>query len=103
MMRMSLIIMLSVMAACASDTDPSDTRIADRSQPIVLSCSNGWAQCVSTANKICGSRGFDEKDRLQDTQVTASGRLERQTGERHVYREDVRVEHQNQTMVIQCR
>ena len=100
---MMLIIAASMMAACASGVDPSDTGMADKTQPIFLDCSNGWAKCVSTANEICGSRGYDEVDRMQDAYMTASGRLDDHSDGRHVYREDVRLENQNQTMVIQCR
>lgn len=100
---MTLIVALSVTAACASDVAPSDTHVSDTKLPIVLDCSNGWAKCVSAANKICGSSGFDEIDRVQDTNMTAAGRLDDQSDGRHIYREDVRIEHRNQTMVVRCR
>ena len=101
--RMGLLVTLSVTAACVSDAEPSDPRFSDKTQPIVLDCANGWAKCVSTANKICGPSGFDEIDRAQDMNMTASGRLEDHSDGRHVYREDVRIERQNQAMVIRCR
>ena len=71
--QMMLIIVSGMMAACASGSDPTDTGVADKTQPIVLDCSNGSAKCVSTANKICGSRGYDEVDRMQAAYMTASG------------------------------
>jgi hypothetical protein len=40
---------------------------------------------------------------LQFWQMTASGRLDNHAEGRHVYREDARIENQNQVMVIQCR
>ena len=103
MKPMILLIVSMVFTACASGSDPNDAGIADRTQPIVLDCSNGWAKCVSTANKMCGPRGFDEVDRMQDMQMTASGRLDDYADGRHVYREDARIENQNQVMVIRCR
>jgi hypothetical protein len=103
MQRMALMVALSVTAACASDGQPRDPRFSDKAQPIVLDCPNGWAKCVSTANKICGPSGFDEIDRAQDVNMTAAGRLDDHSDGRHVYREDVRIESQNQTMVIRCR
>ena len=103
MKRLISMVALSVTAACASDAGPTDTHISDAKQPIILDCPKGWAKCVSTANKICGSSGFDEIDRVQDTNTTALGRLDDHSEGRHIYREDVRIEHQNQTMVIRCR
>lgn len=100
---MILIIASSLTAACAANSGPNESGVADTAQPIVLDCSGGWARCVSTANKMCGSRGYDEIDRMQDAHMTAAGRLDDQTDGRHVYREDARIEHQNQTMVIRCR
>jgi len=91
----------SMLVACASGA--SDAGIGDRTQPIALDCSQGWAKCVSAANKICGSRGFDEIDRMQDAHMSASGRLDEQRDGRHIYREDARIENRNQTMVIQCK
>ncbi len=98
-----LIIALSVLAGCVSGAGPSGSDVSDRTQSIVIECSNGWAKCVATANKMCGSRGYDELDRMQDMRVTASGRVDEQHSDRHIYREDVRIEDQNQTLVIRCK
>ena len=103
MKRIFLIIGSSVIAACASGADPSDPTGVDKTQAIVLDCPSGWAKCVSTANKLCGPRGFDEVDRMQDLRLATSAGLERQGDDQHVYREQMSHESQQQVMVIRCR
>ena len=98
-----LIIALSMLAGCVSSASPSGSDVSDRTQSIDIKCSNGWGKCVTKANKMCGSRGFDELDRAQDRHVTASGRLDGQHSDRLIYREDVRIEDQNRTLVIRCK
>ena len=98
-----LILSSSVMAACASGARSGDTVKADGTQVLALDCSDGWAKCMSTANDVCGPRGFDEVDRVQDAHVSSSGRLDRQSDGRHIYTEDLQIEDQNQTILIRCR
>jgi len=92
-----------ILAGCASGTSSDPSGSVDRTQPMVVGCSDGLAKCYSQANELCGARGFDELERTRDSQLTAAGRLERQSDDRHVYREDVRFEDGLQTIVIRCK
>ena len=103
MKRIILLAGLSMMAAFASGSGSGEPGVADRTQDIVLDCSQGMGKCVLAANKICGGRGFDEIDRLQDVRVTTTGRMEDQGDGRSIYRDEVSFENQRQTMVIRCR
>ena len=103
MKHLLLIGILALLISCASNSNQGDSSQYDRTQPIVLKCSDGWAKCYSTANEICGSRGFDELDRAQDGHLTAAGRVDEQGSSRGVYREDLRFEGDQQTLVIQCK
>ncbi len=98
-----LIVISSLTAACASGAGSSAPGVSPQNQPIVLDCPDGWVKCVSSANKLCGPRGFDEISRVRDAYMTSSARLDDQNDGRHIIREDVRIENQNETMVIQCR
>ena len=104
MNQMVLIAVIFSLAGCASKTNSHTVGSADTTQPIVLSCQNGLARCYSTANELCGSRGFDEIDRTPASgNLTMAGRLDKQGGGRDVYREDVRFEADNQTIVVRCK
>ena len=103
-MKQQLLIVASIMlVGCAPITVLSDSSNSDRTQSMVLKCSDGLAKCYSTANEICGSRGFDELDRAQGGRLTAAGRLDEQGDDHHVYREDLRLEEDQQTLAIRCK
>lgn len=97
---MSIVIGLG---GCAANSSSSKISSTDKAQPIVLGCPNGIAKCYSTANELCGPRGFDEIERTPSSNVTTMGRLDDQSGGRHVYREDMRFEDEHQTIVIRCK
>jgi hypothetical protein len=98
-----LLVVVCFFAACASASRHADADPYDTTQIIVLDCSDGWDRCNSEANKICGPRGFDEVDRMQDTRMVTRGGLEDQGEGRHVYRDDLRLESQNEIMSIRCK
>ena len=91
------------LAACASDNGRINLEDTDEDQPIFLDCSDGWASGTSAANKICGSRGFDEIDRMQDTHLSATGALEDLGDGHHIIKDELRHEGENQAMIIRCR
>ena len=103
MKQLFITVVLFVLAGCASKSTSSEFRKADQTQTMVLQCASGLAKCYSTANEICGSRGFDELDRPQVRNLTAAGRLEDQGDGRHVYREDLRIEADQQTLAFRCK
>lgn len=88
---------------CVSNQATGEAGSSDRTQTMVLDCPGGLAKCYSSAKSICGPRGFDELDRARDGFLTATGRLDQQRDGRHVYREDLRFEGDNQTLVIRCK
>ena len=103
MKQLLSIVAMTILIGCAPSTIPSDSSNFDRTQAMVLKCSDGLAKCYSTANEICGSRGFDELERTRDGHLTTAGRLDNQGDDRHVYREDPRFEEDLQTIVIRCK
>jgi hypothetical protein len=103
MKQLLLIVILFVLPGCASDSAHSDFNDVDKTQTLVLKCAKGFAQCYSKANEVCGSRGFEELDRSQFGHLTAAGRLDNQGKDRHVYREDLRIETDQQTLTFRCK
>ena len=103
MQHLLIMIAMTILAACAANTTSGQSSSPDKTQTMVLKCSHGLVKCYSSANDICGSRGFDELDRAHGGQLTATGRLEDQGDGRHVYQEDVRFEQDQQTIVIRCK
>jgi len=103
MKKIIVILGSSILVACASGAGSNNSGDVDKTQAIVLDCPNGLANCVSAANRICGSRGFNEIDRFQDVNLTNAGRVEDQHDGRLIYREDVRFESQQETLVIRCK
>jgi len=99
--RPALLIVVITLAACAG-TPPISLQPEAESSVVTLQCDDGWDGCYSQANKLCGSRGFDEVDRQQTERLTSSGRSMGPATERDVYREDNRAEIENRVLTIRC-
>ena len=104
MLKQQLFVIASVvLIGCASNTMSDAPRGAERTQTQVLNCANGITDCYASANKVCGSSGFDELDRALDQRLTAAGRLDEQGDTRFIYREDLRYEDSPTTLVFRCK
>ena len=68
-----------------------------------LHCDDGWNDCYVQANRVCGSRGFDEVDRMQGERLTASGRSVSPQTEPESWRNDNRAEVESRVLTIRCR
>jgi hypothetical protein len=68
-----------------------------------LHCDDGWNDCYTQANWICGSRGFEEIDRAQSERLTSSGRSVSPEIEPETQRNDNRAEVEGRVLTIRCR
>ncbi len=100
-------VLLSVIAGCASADRHSVADLSDGSSVHTLHCRDGWTRCYRSAQDICGSRGFEEVERVVDGKVTSAGHLARLhsidgSTEDFAYSEDPRNEAFERTVTIRC-
>lgn len=103
--RTSLIALL--LTGCSVST-PDGMPLSDGTTVYPLSCENGWQDCHTAAQKICGRRGYEEVDRVIDGTVSTAGRLDpmhRTDGgnESHIYSENPRTEVFGRFLTIRCK
>jgi len=55
------------------------------------------------ARKICGARGYDEVDRLQRGNVTATGQPEGFSSSHEIYRGDPGLKVSSRVLTIRCK
>jgi hypothetical protein len=91
-----------VLTSCA-DTLPISLDPEKSPSNHTLRCGDGWNDCYTQANRICGSRGFDEVDRVQSERLTSSGRSVSTEIEPETQRNDNRAEVEGRVLTIRCR
>ena len=104
----AVLVLLALIAGCVSADRHSVADLSDGSSVHTLHCRDGWTRCYQSARDICGSRGFEEVERVVDGKVTSAGRLARLHSidgsiEDHAYSEDPRNEVFDRTVTIRCK
>ena len=76
-MRTFVLLGVLALGGCATDAGHSTMALSDGTLVHTIRCENGWDGCYRTANRICGSGGFEEIDRSVASAIDSSGRLRR--------------------------
>lgn len=107
-MRLATLLLCVLLgASCAVGRSSEPYVLSDGSRAVTITCEDGWAQCYLTAERLCGSAGYEELDRASNASLSTAGRVEPRVFTGHglgneVYREDVRNNVESGTITIRC-
>ena len=100
--RLPAAIVFALVVASCADTPPISLEPEAEAASHTLRCDKGWNDCYSQANRICGSRGYEEIDRAQSERLTSSGRSVSPEMQPESMRNDNRAEVETRVVTIRC-